>query len=162
MDPWILSIGFVIVILVALLWFTQTKNTQKQLPPQMDEATYQELRHYTGHGTPSFGPHVWRIIHLAAINFPERDPTEEDIKAFQTLIDGLALTLPCQMCREHFKQILASDFKLESKHFQNRDTLFAWSVDLHNHVNNRTGKEYTTDINTWDRFYTQLRLNPDV
>lgn len=162
MDPWLISIGFVVLILVALVWYRHLRPKKEQQPEEMDEAMYQELRHYTGHPPGAFGKYVWRIIHLAAINFPEKDATEDDIKAFQTLIDGLALTLPCQMCREHFKQMLASDFKLESKHYENRDTLFAWSVKLHNTVNSRTGKTYPTDIEAWHKHYTMLRANPDL
>ena len=90
-----------------------------------------------------WGKEGWRFIHFVAVTY-QPSKKEEYLKFFQNLPE----ILPCPVCGEHFKQNMA---KLPPRMDSNQ-TLFEWSVDMHNLVNKENGKK----IYTYDQAYNEM------
>ena len=90
-----------------------------------------------------WGKEGWRFIHYVAVTY-HPSKKEEYLKFFQNLPE----ILPCPVCGEHFKQNMA---KLPPRMDSNQ-TLFEWSVDMHNLVNKENGKK----IYTYDQAYKEM------
>jgi len=78
-----------------------------------------------------FGPYFWGALHTACI-----DPGVGllDLHEFVRLYQYV---LPCAKCRESFKESLGV---IPMPVTTDRDVLFKWSVDIHNHVNYKLGR----------------------
>jgi hypothetical protein len=90
-----------------------------------------------------WGKEGWRFIHFVAVTY-QPSKKEEYLKFFQNLPE----ILPCPVCGEHFKHNMA---KLPPRMDSNQ-TLFEWSVDMHNLVNKENGKK----IYTYDQAYKEM------
>lgn len=85
-----------------------------------------------------WGPHVWAAIHLICLGAPEQLSSSQQ-QAYRTFFEGLAYVLPCASCSKHLLQNLE---KVPiSQSLSGREELFAWSVRLHNTVNEMLGKQ---------------------
>ena len=101
-----------------------------------------------------FGPSLWFVIHITALRLPEF-PTSADKKHFVSFYESLQHVLPCDGCRIGYKKMLEST-KFGTKDVKNRDTLFAWTVKIHNMVNARLGKNVNNSATFWKRKYMEL------
>ena len=92
----------------------------------------------------TYGPGIWYMIHLEAIN-----ATNDQLKThFIKNINHLCLHFPCEKCKLSFKQFI-NDHSLikywDIKHNVYGDIgFFAWSWELHNMVNKKLNKPYLT------------------
>ena len=75
-----------------------------------------------------WGPHFWMTLHIACLGC-------QDAKVLVDFVEGYKEIIPCLSCREHFEQVLVENPVPEA------DDLFKWSVDVHNIVNKRLGKQ---------------------
>lgn len=83
-----------------------------------------------------WGPALWHFIHTTCLIYPA-EPTEKDKKRYSFFFRNLKHIIPCPFCQTHYKEnIKKFPPKLES-----RDSLFKWSIDFHNLVNEATGKK---------------------
>ncbi len=82
-----------------------------------------------------WGPHAWVFLH--SITFSYDPKNKEAMKKFVSSLESL---LPCEICREHFKQNLLAK-PLTDEILSSKDLLFKWFVDLHNIVNLKNGKK---------------------
>lgn len=89
-----------------------------------------------GYSPLMWGKEAWRFIHFVALSFPD-DPTEKQKKSYYNFFASLQDVLPCPTCAKNFKK------KMDEKppNMENRQTLFRWTVDIHNSVNVENGKE---------------------
>ena len=82
----------------------------------------------------------WSFIHYVALGYPVRNPSAGDINQYRSFfVDSLPLVLPCKACRENLTRHITHappDSALE----EGRESLFAWTVRLHNIVNREAGK----------------------
>lgn len=53
----------------------------------------------------SFGPPLWRSLHMAALNLPSKYSVSA-VRAFEAYLMATAKILPCKSCRDDFKDIL--------------------------------------------------------
>lgn len=85
-----------------------------------------------------WGPHFWNMISAIALSYPEEADMkhQQDITAFLT---SLQPVLPCEKCREHYKQNLEK-FPL-SQAVAGRQDLIKWVVDVRNSINQMNGKK---------------------
>lgn len=88
-----------------------------------------------------WGPKLWFFIHTLALNYPER-PTFQDIKTYETFFDNLKYIIPCEKCRLHYTQRLNDN--PVTKYLTDTNTLFIYTIDLHNEVNKSLGKKIYT------------------
>lgn len=84
-----------------------------------------------------WGPYMWGAIHLIALGAPDEIDTATKT-AYAMFFQQLPYILPCATCARHLQENLANS-PVES-HLHGRETLFAWSVQLHNTVNRQLGK----------------------
>ena len=104
-----------------------------------------------------WGTHVWYSIHLIALGYPSA-PTLENKRQYHAFYNQLAFVLPCQMCSTHYTEILRSKLPLTMEHLHSRDTLFAWTVAIHNVVNTDLGKP-AMSLSRAAAFYSRFRDN---
>ena len=85
-----------------------------------------------------WGPNGWEFMHYVALAYPD-NPTEKDKKDYFIFYTNLQNILPCPRCRNNYKENL-KQFPLEQA-LMNSESLFKWTVDIHNEVNKETNKE---------------------
>lgn len=104
-----------------------------------------------------WGPSLWFIIHLAAANYPLR-PTARDRVEYQNFYKSLKRVLPCAGCREDYTAMITrGPLRLTDAVFEDRPTLFAWTVAIHNQVNAKLGKRVRPDVAMWYQHYDSIR-----
>lgn len=87
-----------------------------------------------------WGKYQWTTIHFVALGYPKA-PTESQKQYYFTYFSKiLPEILPCLKCRKHLKQTLQTEHPMTPSALANPDTLFEWTVSLHNVVNRRLGK----------------------
>jgi hypothetical protein len=91
---------------------------------------------------PVWGPFFWHTIHIVAIGYPT-NPSYAHKRAAKEFFEGLQFLLPCEVCRQHYRQHLQ---KMPiTPHLDRREDLFRWTVELHNEVNRALGKPTLTE-----------------
>lgn len=104
-----------------------------------------------------WGPGMWRVIHMAAATYPV-NPTHQEQQDFYNFFTTLKRVLPCGGCRaEYEKMTTKGPLKLKPEILKTRTTLFAWTVAIHNAVNQRLGKPINPDVSFWYKYYDRLR-----
>jgi hypothetical protein len=83
------------------------------------------------------GPCAWTTLHASAFGMPDV-LTEEQRQAMAAMVNGMTITFPCPECRSHLKKHL-NKHPVEP-HTMTRDTIFDFTVSLHNIVNKMLGK----------------------
>ena len=83
----------------------------------------------------SWGPFLWGTIHLLCLGAPMTLETEQQA-AYRGFFDSLTGVIPCGKCANHYRDHL---FKTPVD-ATSRQSLFEWSVQLHNAVNATLGK----------------------
>lgn len=116
--------------------------------------------------TEIWGPAAWLLIHSAALSYPESQPSPEIKENYKKFFQSLVYVLPCAYCREHYKQHL--ERMPVSAVLHSRMSLFQWTVDLHNEVNESLGRprlsylEALTHIQQRFRRVPKRSLSPPV
>ena len=85
-----------------------------------------------------WGPYGWKFMHFVSLGYPEK-PSQEDKRQYKEFYESLQHILPCGACAQNYKlniQRTPIDNSLDS-----RDTLIKWVIDIHNRVNQETGKK---------------------
>jgi len=88
-----------------------------------------------------WGPYVWGAIHLICLGAPSAlTPSQQHVyQAFFELLPGV---FPCASCAKHLAENLQKVPIADS--LDSNSSLFAWSVRLHNVVNEQLGKPVVT------------------
>jgi hypothetical protein len=90
-----------------------------------------------------WGPKLWFVIHTFALNYPN-NPSYEDKRVMEEFFNNLKYSIPCNKCRVHYRQRLERDPIIN--YLDNKQSLFKYTIDLHNQVNKSLGKKiYTYD-----------------
>jgi len=100
-----------------------------------------------------WGPPAWTFLHTVTYNYPE-NPTEDDKRNFYNFFMSLQHVLPCEKCKEHYKQNIQK-YDLNNS-LGSRQELVKWLIDLHNDVNRDNGKpvwSYSDVFNKYQRMY---------
>jgi len=99
-----------------------------------------------------WGPSLWTYLHLLSISYPDK-PKDNDKEEFKNLIKYIGLTLPCDICKNHYFSFM-TEKKVENglKNKQNFMELF-WQ--LHNNVNKLNDKELI-DFNSFLEKYDKI------
>ena len=111
-----------------------------------------------GHGVSPkiWGPPLWFVIHMVALMYP-RHPTATERRDTMAFFHGLADVLPCDYCKKHYTHELST---MDTAVFDSRDTLFAWTVQFHDSVSERThSKQPRKSLEQWRRHYKTLAYN---
>lgn len=109
-----------------------------------------------GFPPPTWGPGLWRMMHLAALVYPVR-PTEADRRATKTFFLSLQFVIPCWGCRQGYIDLLNNKLPLTDAVLRSRDALFRWTVALHDAVNAKLGKPTGRGAAQWANVYEKMR-----
>lgn len=90
-------------------------------------------------GPDIWGPHGWKFIHYITLGYPN-NPTEHDKNKYYNFFISLSDVIPCSVCGNHFKQHLKLT-PLDDDALKNKETLMAWGIKMHNHVNAKNNKK---------------------
>jgi hypothetical protein len=102
-----------------------------------------------------WGKHIWTSMHIVALAFPEH-PTTADREHYGRFFLSIGDVLPCSKCGVNYKKHLTHlpiNFYLA-----NRDTLFEWTVAMHNMVNTENGK-LTWTVEEAKEYYMNEKFN---
>ena len=103
-----------------------------------------------------WGGPVWFILHYTAKTMPEQIPQGMST-SFKALIVCLQYLLPCPKCRKHLA------LNLVQLHIDDyiwaKDSLFLWTVLLHNQVNKDLNKPFIPVDQAWN-LYTAPKAIP--
>ena len=109
----------------------------------------------TGMVCSSWGTPKWYTIHMTAMDYPDPDPDEDGQvtpvpnTTRQHYLDWLTVqqhVLPCCCCRSHFAQHMKDlNLSLTSSCFEDTESFFRLTFDLHNRVNAALNKPSLKD-----------------
>ena len=85
-----------------------------------------------------WGKYLWISIHYIALGYPSI-PSTDDIIAYTNFFNDLIAVIPCPMCADHYQRMLRK-LPLTDDVLATNETLFKWTVDIHNLVNRETNK----------------------
>lgn len=89
-----------------------------------------------------WGPSAWNFIHYVALAYPMK-PSEKKKQEYFNFYNNLHTILPCPSCSDNYKEHL-KEIPLTKDIFENNESLFRWTVQIHNLVNkDKNKKEYT-------------------
>jgi hypothetical protein len=97
-----------------------------------------------------WGKSFWKVIHLIGYNYSD-NPSDEDKKNVNDFFDLIGQLLPCEKCRLHYKNHMMT-YKLTDNDLISKDTLFKWTVNLHNVVNSTLNKKQLTEQDVIDKY----------
>ena len=86
-------------------------------------------------GPACWGPPQWMALHQLLRGYPRENPSPEKQAALKSYVQGLAGIIPCNACAQHWKD------HADTVATGSRAEALKWSIDVHNSVNNRTGKK---------------------
>lgn len=107
-----------------------------------------------------WGKYMWMSIHLIALGYPN-NPTQADKNAYFSYFNELYKVIPCEVCAKNYLQHL-SEIPLTEKVLSSRNTLFDWTVDLHNIVNKMLGKDVISKEHAYNIFTSQIIQQNDI
>lgn len=93
----------------------------------------------------NWGNYGWGFIHSIALGFPE-NPTYMTKNEYRIFFESIGTVLPCLDCAKHYKNYLLNKPPI----LISKDSLFKWTVDIHNSVNQRLNKETITYQQAYD------------
>jgi hypothetical protein len=103
---------------------------------------------------------TWDIIHKLGADAT----TDEKIDRFIIVIHDIIDFLPCEECRDHAIEFLASHHPDQYRHIVNASGtkvgMFVWSVDLHNNANRIVKTSRVDWVTVYPKY--KLRLNPPL
>ncbi len=100
-----------------------------------------------------WGPHGWKFIHYTAFAYPN-NPTNDIKENYKNFFTILGDVLPCKLCSDHYKENLLLH-PLSDAVLSDRDSLFKWTIDIHNEVN----KLNNSPIYDYDTVYQLIMTN---
>ncbi len=90
---------------------------------------------HSGLRTNCWGSSGWQFIHSIAYVY---NPINDQVKkTYYDFFINLGKVLPCEECREHYKENVKEIELFDALNSQ--ETLFRWTYDLHNIVNEQIG-----------------------
>ena len=84
-----------------------------------------------------WGPKAWFLIHALALNYP-KNPNFKEKQEYSNFFKSLKYVLPCLACAKHYEENIKK-YPIDN-YLDTTESLFNWTVDLHNMVNYQTGK----------------------
>ena len=108
-----------------------------------------------------WGYHGWNFIHNIALGYDETFSYQKK-QNYINFFDVISDVIPCEKCSKHYKEYISKN----RPNIKNKDSLFKWTVDIHNKVNERINKKQITldeAYNIWKNtnIIEKKELTPD-
>lgn len=105
-----------------------------------------------------WGPYFWHTIHIAALGYPQ-NPTPDESSAYREFYTRIRHILPCKKCGSNYIRHL-EELPID-EYLMDRDSLFTWTVNLHNLVNTQHNKP-TWTVQRALKYYSSLAPLTDM
>jgi hypothetical protein len=86
-----------------------------------------------------WGKYMWKSLHYITLSYPETPDEKTKLKFKDFFINIIWNYLPCEKCRHNYKRHL-EELPLTDQILNSRNNFIYWLVDIHNIVNEETGK----------------------
>jgi hypothetical protein len=106
-----------------------------------------------------WGKHGWIFLHSITMAYPDK-PSEKDKLNYKNFFHLLMFVLPCDVCREHFKQYI-SEIPIDNA-LHSKKKLVEWLINIHNKTNESLGKpvlNYIDVIDIYKNLYSESEKN---
>ena len=90
-----------------------------------------------------WGPSAWDFIHTVALGYPS-SPTLTDKNNYRDFYTNIGNILPCPVCQRHYNEFLSGRLLDLDEALESTESLFNWTVDAHNNVNENNRKPIWT------------------
>lgn len=109
-----------------------------------------------------WGYHGWHFIHNIALGYDETFSYQKK-KNYIIFFDVISDVIPCEKCSKHYKEYILKN----PPNIKNKDSLFKWTVDIHNNVNKILNKDqisYDKAYNIWldEKINTKNTINNKI
>ena len=99
----------------------------------------------------AWGPTFWKLLHIVGLQYDGLEHSLTRKTAYRSYMLALRNIIPCDKCADHYTtNVLAN---VESALSNNR--LFEWTIDLHNKINRKIGKEELSYAKAKDRVFKE-------
>jgi len=109
-----------------------------------------------------WGKHGWIFLHSITMAYPDK-PTEYDKNNYKHFFHLLMFVLPCEVCREHFKQYI-SEIPIDNA-LTCKKKLVEWLINIHNKTNESLGKpvlNYNDVIDIYKNLYNEKNIEKNI
>jgi hypothetical protein len=89
----------------------------------------------------AWGPQLWHSLHMIALNYPDK-PSAGDKLNYKLFFEALKDVIPCIACADNYAAHL-HELPID-RYLDSAGSLFAWTVHVHNMVNDVHGKQKWT------------------
>lgn len=109
-----------------------------------------------------WGRHFWYTFHVSALGYPN-NPSQVDAQIYKDFYTSFGKALPCKKCSDNYAKHLRQ--MPIDKYLSSPDSLFMWTVDMHNIVNkehnkNEWGYDYAKSFYLSGSYNDCLNRNP--
>jgi hypothetical protein len=99
-----------------------------------------------------WGPHGWFFIDSIILSLPNKLSYEQK-NIYKNFFTSLQYILPCEGCREHYKQNLIK-YPLTDVILSKKENMIKWILNVHNNVR-RDAKKIPISINQYFEYYNK-------
>ena len=99
-----------------------------------------------------WGPHAWFFIDSIVLSLPNK-LTYEQKNIYKNFFTSLQYILPCEGCREHYKQNLIK-YPLTDIVLSKKENMVKWILNVHNNVR-RDAKKIPISVNQYFEYYNK-------
>ena len=99
-----------------------------------------------------WGPHGWFFIDSIVLSLPNKLSYEQK-NIYKNFFTSLQDILPCEGCREHYKQNLIK-YPLTDVVLSKKENMIKWILNVHNNVR-RDAKKIPISVNQYFEYYNK-------
>jgi hypothetical protein len=99
-----------------------------------------------------WGPHGWFFLDSIMLSLPNK-LNHEQKNIYKNFFTSLQDILPCEACREHYKQNLIK-YPLTDVVLSKKENMIKWILNVHNNVR-RDAKKIPISINQYFEYYNK-------
>ena len=98
-----------------------------------EQALVKDYNSTQGFPTTVWGPMLWSVMYMVALNFPV-EPSAEDRGRYSRFFGSVGAVLPCEECRNEFMKVVRSLDPVE-KYLDSRENVARWVYRLDTKIN---------------------------
>ena len=100
-----------------------------------------------------WGPSAWDFIHTVALGYPS-SPTITCKHNYRNFYTNIGNILPCPVCQKHYNEFLSGRLLDIDEALESTESLFNWTVDAHNNVNQNNRKPIWTYAKAVEKYHS--------
>lgn len=106
----------------------------------------------------TWGPTFWKLLHITGLQYDGLDHSLARKTAYRSYMLALRNIIPCDKCAEHYTNSVLSNIESALSNHQ----LFEWTIDLHNQINRKTGKDELTYAQAKDNLFNNNQNTTEI